>query len=71
MKAKVTKQGVLIPKALLEGVIEVEILKENSRILVVPSVKKDPIYQLGSHPIACNMSDASEKHDNYLYGLYR
>ncbi|HEC97701.1 MAG TPA: hypothetical protein ENI58_06030 [Nitrospirae bacterium] len=71
MKAKVTEQGVLIPKALLEGILEVEILKENSRILVVPSIKKDPIYQLGSNPITCNMSDASEKHDTYLYGQYR
>lgn len=36
MKAKVTKEGVLIPVNLLEGVKEVEIRKENGLILVVP-----------------------------------
>ncbi len=69
MKAKVTEKGVMIPKALLGGVTEVEILKENSQILVVPIIKEDPIFQIGKHPVACNITDASEKHDNYLYGL--
>jgi antitoxin component of MazEF toxin-antitoxin module len=36
MKAKVTKDGVLIPKNFLEGVEEVEIRKENGLILVTP-----------------------------------
>ncbi len=69
MKAKVNEKGVMIPKSLLEGVSEVEIIKENSQILVVPTMKEDPIFQIGKHPVACNLADASEKHDDYIYGF--
>jgi hypothetical protein len=65
MKRKVTEQGVLVPKQLLEGVDEVEIRKEQGMILVVP-VSADPIFQLGRHPIACDVTDASTQHDRYL-----
>ncbi len=69
MKAKVNEKGVMIPKSLLEGVSEVEIIKENSQILVVPTMKEDPIFQIGKHPVVCNLPDASEKHDDYIYGF--
>lgn len=36
MKAKVTEEGVTIPKRMLEGVEEVEICKESDGIRVVP-----------------------------------
>ena len=68
MKARVTDQGVVIPKDLLEGVEEVEIRKEDHFILVVPTLKGDPILGLGKHPVACGAPDASEHHDKYLYG---
>ena len=67
MKTKVTDQGVLIPKRLLEGVDEVEIRKENNLILIVPITAGDPILELGKQPIADDVTDASEHHDRYLY----
>ncbi|MBN1378395.1 MAG: hypothetical protein JXA04_04090 [Gammaproteobacteria bacterium] len=68
MKAHVTKDGVLIPKELLEGVNEVEINKEPGRIVVLPiPLQSDPIFNLGKHPVTCEVNDASEHHDNYIY----
>lgn len=67
MKAKVTEQGVVIPKELLEGTEEVEIRKENGFLMVVPITKSDPILELGKHPVVCGVPDASERHDMYLY----
>lgn len=67
MKTKVTEQGVLVPKKFLKGIKEVEIRKDNGVILVVP-VMEDPIFALGSQPIADDITDASENHDTYLYG---
>ena len=69
MKAKVTEKGIVIPKELLEGIEEVEIRKEDHRIVVVPTIEgSDPILDLGKHPVACGTPDASEQHDRYLYG---
>ncbi len=68
MKAKVTKRGVLIPKEMLSGAEEVEIRKENHRVVVSPLIESDPVLELGKHPVECGVSDASEHHDYYLYG---
>jgi len=68
MKAVVTEQGLIIPRELLEGVKEVEIQKENDKISIIPIVSDDPILSLGTHPVACGVPEASEKHDKYLYG---
>jgi len=67
MKVKVTDQGVVIPKEFLEGVEEVEIRKEDHVIVVVPTIKDDPILELGKYPVVCGAPDASEQHDRYLY----
>lgn len=67
MKAKVTKEGVVIPKRLLKDVEEVEIKKKDDVILVVPTAKEDPILKMGMHPIAFETPDASEHPDKYLY----
>lgn len=67
MKAKVTKEGVVIPKRLLKDVDEVEIKKKDDVILVVPTAKEDPILKMGTHPVACETPDASEHPDKYLY----
>ena len=67
IKTKVTEQGVLIPQALLQGIEEVEIRKENGVIVVIPTAQADPILELGKHPVACGVSDAAENHDKYLY----
>jgi virulence-associated protein VagC len=68
MKAKVTEQGVVIPKEFLEGIKEVEIRKTDNLIVIVPTTKSDPILALGQCPVNCGVSDASERHDRYLYG---
>jgi hypothetical protein len=68
MKAKVTEKGVVIPKEFLEGIEEVEIRKTDSVVVIVPTTKTDPILALGQHPVECGAPDASERHDQYLYG---
>ncbi|MGA7730363.1 MAG: hypothetical protein WCD37_03715 [Chloroflexia bacterium] len=67
MKAKVTSKGVLIPKSLLEGIDEVDILKQDGMIIVVAAREEDPIFQLGKNPIEAGIPDASENLDHYLY----
>ena len=69
IKTKVTEQGVLIPRTLLEGIDEVEIRKENGIITIMPADQADPIFQLGEDPVECGVSDASEKHDRVLSGF--
>ena len=66
MRAKVTQEGIIIPKKLLEGVDEVEIRQERNMILIVPIGKVDPILTLGTEPIIIEANDASINHDQYL-----
>jgi hypothetical protein len=67
MKAKVTKRGIIVPKDMLAGANEVEIRKEDHRIVIFPIVS-DPILNLGKNPVKCGVPDGSEHHDSYLYG---
>lgn len=67
MKVKVTEKGLVVPKAYLKGIKEVEIKKENGLILIVPITDVDPILELGKNPVQCGTPDASEKHDKYVY----
>ena len=67
LNAKVTDEGVLIPKELLRGAEEVEIRQEDGVIVVVPKTAGDPIFGLGLSPVACGAGDASENLDRYLY----
>lgn len=66
MRAKVTSQGILIPKQWLEGVDVVEIRQERTRIVIEPVDTADPILQLGTEPIVVDVNDASVYHDRYL-----
>jgi hypothetical protein len=66
--AKVTKRGLIVPKSMLAEAEEVEIRKEDHRIVISPISKTDPIFSLGKHPVNCGLPDGSERHDNYLYG---
>ena len=61
MKAKVTEQGLLIPKQFLEGIQEVELRKQQGLLLIVPIVNDDPILQLGREPIVDTVDDASKR----------
>ncbi len=68
MRAKVTDQGVVIPKQWLEGVDEVDIRQEQDVIVIVPVTDSDPIQELGKNPVTIDIDDASINHDRYLYG---
>ena len=67
MRTKVTENGVLIPKAWLQGIDEVDIQQTPDMILVVPVPAHDPILNLGTQPIFLDVEDASSHHDQYLY----
>lgn len=66
MRVKVTEQGLVIPKELLEGIQEVEIRREDHQLILVPIPELDPIWNLGSNPIDLSITDGSENHDAYL-----
>jgi len=68
MRTKVSENGVVIPKELLEGITEVDIRKQNGVIVVIPAGKDDPIYDIGKDPVVSGVSDASENLDKYIYG---
>jgi len=68
MRTKVSENGVVIPKELLEGITEVDIRKQNGVIVVIPAGRDDPIYDIGKDPVRSGVSDASENLDKYLYG---
>ena len=68
MRSKVTEQGVILPKQWFQGVAEVEIQREDDRVVVVPVRADDPITRLGENPINVDMDDAAANHDRYLYG---
>ena len=67
MRTKVTENGVLIPKAWLEGIDEVDIQKAQNMIIVVPVQVDDPIFDLGKQPVVLEVEDTSLNHDRYLY----
>jgi hypothetical protein len=71
MKARVTDEGVLIPKELLGDAEEVEITRDDRVIMVIPAGLRDPILGLGEQPVACGAPDASEAHDKYLVDTSR
>lgn len=68
VKVKVTKEGVMIPRELLDGFDEAEVIRENGRIVVIPKVKSAPIFEFGKHPVRSGIRDASVNLDHYLYG---
>lgn len=68
MQAKVTEQGIVIPWGWLEGVDPVEIVREGNRVVLVPVVQDDPIWGLGTDPVACGVTNASENLDLHLCG---
>ncbi len=68
MKTEVTDQGITIPKHLLGGAKEVEIRREKNYILVIPISGEDPILRFGKNPVSDDVTDASENHDEYIYG---
>lgn len=80
MRTRITKEGLLIPRALLEGMREGEVevrKKAEGTFVVVPAdaengereaAGEDPILSLGEDPVHDDATDASVNHDRYLYG---
>jgi hypothetical protein len=66
VRTKVSENGVIIPKELLEGITEVDIRKQNGVIIVVPAGTDVLSYDIGKEPIGRVASDASEHHDKSL-----
>ncbi len=66
MRAKVTEDGILVPKQWFEGINEVEIRREHDIILIKPITAADPILCLGTQPVEVDVDDASLHHDLYL-----
>lgn len=67
MQATVTEKGIVIPKEFLEGINKVEIVREGDRIVIVPVVQEDPLWNIGSEPVTCGTPDASQNLDQHLY----
>ena len=67
MKLKVTESGVVIPKYLLGESQEVEVIKEQGKIIITTSKKTPSIWDLGSNPVECDVTDGAINHDAYLY----
>ncbi len=67
MKLKVTEQGVLIPKELLGDSQEVEVIQEAEKIIINTQKKTSSIWDLGQNPVECDVTDAAQNHDTYLY----
>jgi len=59
MRSKVTEAAVILPRQWFPGVLEVEIRRENDRVVVQPFRPDDPIRELGRHPITTDVDDAS------------
>jgi hypothetical protein len=68
MVAKVTDQGVLVPKDLLGNAQQVEIIEQPGRVVLVFDRSKDPIWGLGQNPVSLDVTDAALNHDKYIYG---
>lgn len=68
MRARVTEQGVVIPKEWLVGISEVELRQEHNQIVVVPIAinEHESLLSLGNNPITLDITDASANHDKYL-----
>ena len=69
MKAKVKKNGLLIPKKFLKGIKEAEIEWKKDKLIVLPIKKKksDPIIGLGSNPGHSGNKKSSTQHDEFIY----
>ncbi|MDZ8024461.1 MAG: hypothetical protein RMY36_009215 [Nostoc sp. SerVER01] len=66
MKLTATEEGLLIPKELLGENQEFEIIQENGKIIT--SIKQtSSIWDLGSNPVECDVTDGAINHDRYLY----
>jgi hypothetical protein len=59
MTLKITKEQLLILKALLNDCGEVEVKRENGRVMIVPKNQSNPTWELGGHPVNFGVKEAS------------
>lgn len=62
----------LATQAGLRAGMAIEMTLSNGQLVIVPKEQSsaapvDPIFGLGQQPVTCNLSDAAEHHDRYLY----
>ena len=67
MRTQVTKDGVNIPRLMLEGVDQVEIKQHGKNIIVTPVNDEDPIFRFGKNPVVDTVTDASVNLNKYIY----
>jgi virulence-associated protein VagC len=67
VKTRVTEQGIIIPREMLEGLDEVEIRRQDGMIIIEPASARDRIFDIGKNPIDADITDASVNHDQYIY----
>jgi hypothetical protein len=67
MKTRVTEQGIIIPRDMLDGLDEVEIRRHDGMIIIVAAGAHDRIFDIGKDPIDTEVTDASVNHDSYIY----
>lgn len=67
MKLKVTAEGVMIPKELLGEWEEIEITRQQDKLIITTIEKKATIWDLGKNPVECDVHDGAINHDKYLY----
>ena len=67
LRKQVPESGLLIPREMLDGAREVDIRREDRRLVLVPVATSDPLLDLGRSPIGDDAVDASTDHDRYLY----
>ncbi len=68
---KATPEGIVIPRELLDGFEEfeeAELVRENGKIIVIPKIKHDPIFEFGKNPVRSGIRNASVNLDPCLYG---
>ncbi len=69
LRAKVTEDGVVVPKEMLGAAEEVEIACESGHVVLVPVEAEKPlsIWDLGKDPVEDVVSDGSANHDYHIY----
>jgi virulence-associated protein VagC len=67
MKLIATDQGLLIPKELLGENQEFEIMQEQEKLIIIRVGKSTSIWDLGSNPAECDVTDGALNHDCYIY----
>jgi len=65
MKIEETEQEILIPEKPSENSLEVEISKQEERIIIVN--KSTSIWDLGANPVESDINDGAINHNRYLY----